>query len=169
MESSELFHDQEDPRASLVSLVTERPHFPLVTWEHQISHLWSFTYTGSHHQLPTHIHHFSHHQLPAHIHFLIHSFGSEGSCFWGQVMSICCALTKCLLNSVKYIPSCSNPVLCLWLPALGDQGLWVLNTGLSESSTGSDILTGTRMKKWVKCDASLDVCEAWWRLGWTVT
>ena len=69
MESSELFHDQEDPWASLAfSLVTDRPRFPSVTWKH--SDLSSVT---------LHIYRLSPPTSNSHSSFLIHSFGSEGS------------------------------------------------------------------------------------------
>lgn len=117
----------------------------------QISHLWPFAHTGFHHQLPTHIHHFS--LIP---------LDQRDPCLRGHEMSICCALAKHLLNSMKYIPSCPKSVLCLRLPALGDQGQWVpcLHHWIIGIQHRIWYTTGTRMKEWVKCD-----CISWCMWG----
>ena len=114
MESSELFHDRKDPRASpAFSLITDRPHFPSVTWKH--SDLSSVALRTHRLSPPTSYSHSS----------FLFPLDQRDPCLRGHAMSICCALAKHLLNSMMCIPSHPKSVLCLRSPALGDQGLWV--------------------------------------------
>ena len=114
MESSELFHDQEDPRASLAfSLATDRPRFPSVTWKHSdlssvILHIYRLSPPTSN----SHSSFLSPPTSSSHS-FLIHSFGSEGSLLLrsGDVHLLCSSKAPVELSEVYTFvsKSCAPP------------------------------------------------------------